>query len=405
LLHFHYSLSSTIEMAANRCQCYCSLLLITAIVPLLLLIWGGNVVTARCTAYLSSLRRQQENRWFQRAPRLFSQTRCDSSNGASSAAHTTIRSICGGVFVQERKRQSQQSSNESNAPPFRSVQTRTAGFLLQNMTRATQTHDMFQNPDALWGYARSKFYVRARLIADVLGQLQDHQDQSEEGSTVVTHLFDGEDVGLLRGLMLDRLQNVRSACSIGCGPGNDAVGLVAVLKSMSTSGPACEDVKEIGSRTPTLERMVLLDYAMNEWKSAILSPLVDSILIPGGYVGSVKMAHCDVKKSLFNSVINSDVRQALGCIDQSKDNRRLALQTPCDIYLISYLLSETKGKWEDFVIEVVNASPKGTLFYFAEPSPTPLRRLKELFYNAEDNHNGGLDFVVLRPTVWLAMKI
>jgi len=273
------------------------------------------------------------------------------------------------------------------------------------MTRATQTRDMFRDPDALWGYARSKFYVRARLLADALGPLRG-QDQVGEGwnrgvgSAVLPPLRDGGDGGV-EGLVLDRLLRVRSACSIGCGPGNDAVGLVALLGSRVTSVSMRKDLQQ-----PTvLDRMVFLDYAIDEWKSTILSPLVDSILIPGGYVRSVEMDYCDVKQSLFHCVSNSGAQKALGYICQVKDDREYHLHSPCDIYLISYLLSETRGHWEDFVTELVYASEKGTLFYFAEPSPEPLRRIKELCLNIGDKSDGGLDFIILRPNVWLAMKI
>ena len=204
--------------------------------------------------------------------------------------------------------------------------------------------------------------------------------------------------GGLRRDVAGRLREVRSCRGIGRGPGNDAVDLVALSGSRSTPVDSDDDAHR-SNRSANLERTVPLDYAIEEWKNAILTPLVNHVLIPNGYVEAVEMDHCDVTESLFRSETNRDAREILGCTTQPHNDKGYALRSPCDIYLISYLLSETNGQWEKFVIELIDASADGTLFYFAEPSPGPMLCLKELC------HNRGIEFVVLRPTVWLAMKM
>ena len=324
-------------------------------------------------------RRHRTERQFPRNVNLPSKARRDSCARAPPSVHDAVRSICTGVFARERRRKEHVPPPPGDgalpppAPSPRSVRVRTAGSLLRNTTRATRTRDVFRDPDALRGYAGAEFYVRAGLPADALG-------------------------GGLRRDVAGRLREVRSCRGIGRGPGNDAVDLVALSGSRSTPVDSDDDAHR-SNRSANLERTVPLDYAIEEWKNAILTPLVNHVLIPNGYVEAVEMDHCDVTESLFRSETNRDAREILGCTPQPHNDKGYALRSPCDIYLISYLLSETNGQWEKFVIELIDASADGTLFYFAEPSPGPMLCLKELC------HNRGIEFVVLRPTVWLAMKM
>ena len=47
-----------------------------------------------------------------------------------------------------------------------------------------------------------------------------------------------------------------------------------------------------------------------------------------------------------------------------------------DLYIFSYILTETRGKWEEFVQGLVASAKSHALFYFAEPTPWQLHHLR-----------------------------
>jgi SAM-dependent methyltransferase len=49
-----------------------------------------------------------------------------------------------------------------------------------------------------------------------------------------------------------------------------------------------------------------------------------------------------------------------------------------DFYLFSYVLTETRGKWEVFMRELVREAKPNALFYFAEPTPWQLHQVRLL---------------------------
>ena len=61
-----------------------------------------------------------------------------------------------------------------------------------------------------------------------------------------------------------------------------------------------------------------------------------------------------------------------------------SMNNKCQLYVISYLVSETRGQWEGFFTNLVDAVDSGTMFYFAEPVPWQLHRLCDLFRNSLD---------------------
>eukprot|EP00581_Thalassiosira_minuscula_P033428 CAMPEP_0183763658 /NCGR_PEP_ID=MMETSP0739-20130205/9844_1 /TAXON_ID=385413 /ORGANISM="Thalassiosira miniscula, Strain CCMP1093" /LENGTH=121 /DNA_ID=CAMNT_0026002105 /DNA_START=95 /DNA_END=457 /DNA_ORIENTATION=+ len=116
----------------------------------------------------------------------------------------------------------------------------------------------------------------------------------------------------------DKLGSIERVCSLGCGPGNDAVGLIAFLRSYFNREMV------IDSSLPSMKEIFLLDYAMDEWKDAILDYLIP-ILVPD-YAGKVTCETCDITEPLANERIEQFVKDS-------------------DIFLTSYLLTETRNQW------------------------------------------------------------
>lgn len=286
--------------------------------------------------------------------------------------------------------------------------------LLKHMTKGTQELDMFQDEAALWGYTRLKFYERALLLCCSLGRIrirmwsssEDDKHNSEESdlrvmgdekllkddarASVASNIPQiQDDVILEQNRILEKVWNVilkngiRKACSIGCGPGNDAVGLLSFLQM------------ELGTKEEILDEMLLVDWSINEWKSTVLDPLTE-ILVAKNSVRSegIKCTFCDVTKDLGDDS-NGALKKHL-CLsehehehggrdrDRDRDLDGMKEQADYDIYLTSYLLTETKGKWEPFFRSLIEISRENTIFYFAEPIPWQLHRFMEIFHYALD---------------------
>lgn len=209
-------------------------------------------------------------------------------------------------------------------------QNKRARDLLHHMTKGTQSPTMFQDVTALRGYTRQKFYSRAGLIVESLGKLSPEQSSLSNQRDVIDACW-------------EKMCKINQICSIGCGPGCDAVGLLAFLRGYIQ--------KRDGN--PTSMHFVLLDYAMEEWKDAVLDAL-ESILT-GSFASTVTLAPCDVTTSL--------------------DAHIWPLVETTDIFLTSYLLTETRDKWDAYFIKLVDKAKEGAIFYFAEPLPWQLHRL------------------------------
>ena len=99
--------------------------------------------------------------------------------------------------------------------------------LLKHMTKGTQEKDMFQDKSALWGYTRQKFYTRALLLCTSLAKIKISEND------MCLDVTDDLDLNLQKQRTFQRkvwnvFQNggIRKVCSIGCGPGNDFIGLM-----------------------------------------------------------------------------------------------------------------------------------------------------------------------------------
>lgn len=232
-------------------------------------------------------------------------------------------------------------------------QTEKARHLLKNMTKGTQSKSMFQDVTALRGYVRQKFHRRAKLIVDSLGKLSpasleiaksliynqlNEQQQQQEFMKQIDVMT----------MCWDKLGSVKTVCSLGCGPGNDAVGIIAFLRSY------------FNHKDDNIRDIYLLDYAIDEWKQAALDDLIP-ILMPD-FVSKITCEGCDVTKPSFSTnydIIKKYVRDS-------------------DIFLTSYLLTETRKQWHQFIIQLVDMAKVGSLFYFAEPVPWQLHQLIQM---------------------------
>jgi hypothetical protein len=250
--------------------------------------------------------------------------------------HDTARDFVCKVYVGLKQNHLPRGGSKQS----RHTQTNEAVTLLRHMTKGTQNKTMFDNEDALWGYARQKFQERAMLVYTSCSNLSPSRQPTALTWTESTQ----------RKCAWDALTCVKSICSIGCGPACDAVGMIAFLQQFSDQ--------------PQLDSLVLLDWAMDKWQ--ILISLLTPLLAPS-FVQSIECTSGDVTKPL-----QDDVNRSL-----------LNHHRHVDLYLFSYILTETRGKWEQFLIQLVDASVSNTMFYFAEPTPWQLHHLRSLIPTLE----------------------
>jgi len=335
--------------------------------------------------------------------------------------------------------------------------------LLKHMTKGTQQQSMFADPSALKGYTRQKFNERAMLFYTSMERLR-WPDPSSNRPTTITSDNDGEeeycltsDQERIREKVFAMIQGgkIRNICSIGCGPGNDALGVLTFLRMVygntqcttttvtdATTPPLIQStISSSLSSSPILERVILLDWAIDEWSDTILQPF-RKIVQDHKLVRTIEVGFCDVTKKLNDSsnddarllMLGSDgddersqTRYSGGRSSSSSSSReekkegsgidegdqvkrqdplptlhskRMSTTTDtdisesttnqitttttntkynCDLFVISYLVSETRGQWEGFFTDLIHAVDSGTMFYFAEPVPWQLHRLCDLF--------------------------
>ncbi|CAB9526719.1 expressed unknown protein [Seminavis robusta] len=227
----------------------------------------------------------------------------------------------------------------TNGTLIKDHQKAEARVLLINMTKGTQTVDMFENSTALMGYVRQKFQERACLAISSLCKLDPRR----------------ADLGQQPPQFWNLLLACRSICSIGCGPGCDVLGLVKFLQCFAAT-PKDETL---------VDRVIFLDWTMDKWEP-FLRPLIDGVLIPQKYVASADCVFGDVLRPLSED-----------CNQTAKDLLFLQEEGGVDLYVTSYLLTETRGKWHDFYRDIIDMAKPGALFLFAEPKAWQLHSLME----------------------------
>ena len=260
-------------------------------------------------------------------------------------------------------------------------QTNRAVKLLKNMTKGTINLSMFDDRAALLGYTRQKFYERAMLLYTSLDKLRPITSVDKSRQVQASNNLTNEQQEI-RDRMWNKIQNgyIRKACAIGCGPGNDATGLLTYLhcnginqlKSLSTQQ------SNAASSQICLNDIILMDWSIQQWDEAVLQRLSSVLNKSKLRINQedddngkkIKTCFCDVTIA-FTDESNNRARETI-----SKEN--------CDIYLTSYLLSETNGKWESFYDGLIKDAKDEALFYFAEPTPWQMHRFIELFSNRLD---------------------
>ena len=303
------------------------------------------------------------------------------------------------------------SKHERSHEIDKQEQNQKARNLLQHMTKGTQTASMFNDNGALRGYARQKFHVRAALIIESFSKLSPEALASASFSTRHSEIMSQ---------CWEKLGKIQRVCSIGCGPGNDVVGLIAFLQNYFNNDKStgmrdtsneilndqCYDEKEY----PLLQEILLLDFAINNWKGAVLEDLIP-ILVPH-YVQKITCGTCDVTLSLLNDAqqLNSNLKEdGYHGYPSTGGNDSIAKTIQnTDIFLTSYLLTETRNQWDRFFIELVQHAKVGALFYFAEPMPWQLHRLMRMTSSSNDIDAGSLITHAVYPSplhqlhfVWL----
>lgn len=281
--------------------------------------------------------------------------------------------------------------------------------LMRQMSTGTQTKESFRNnPQALWEYTRQKFLERAMLVFTSLSKLQPlHFCSSQHDSSCVETWK--------RRLMWEQIQNVKHACSLGSGPGNDLVGLVAFLRKQhqlcckyrppqggnlpkhTTATIGLQDKEATKDKVITttgqnfvvsseaiLQTAVALDWVEEEWR-CIVEPL-QNLLTPK-FIRHFTTQSFDVTQPLYST--ENDVNQDAPLCNY-RNSSALLCAAKCDIFLISYLLTENRGRWEVFCRQLFHAAKKGALFYFAEPTSWQLHKILHMmksFQHGDDATN------------------
>jgi hypothetical protein len=283
-------------------------------------------------------------------------------HGSSQVARELVESIY--HKLQARLRDNHEHAVQKPAAELKEFRTEQARTLLRNMTKGSQTESMFENEAALRGYTRQKFNERAILMVTALTKLWNLPESQRSGC---------------HERIRAKLASVRSLCSVGCGPGCDAVGVAAWLSSINQSSSSSSLLSGSTTTRPILDYAVLLDYAVQHW-DRILTPLIN-VVVPE-FVGDMVTSSCDVRSSLTESN-NAVVAQLLsrreevdGTGDDSgndNDSHRLKV----DLIVTSYLLSETRGQWHAFYDDLVRRTDPGTLFIFTDPTAWQLHVFME----------------------------
>ena len=138
---------------------------------------------------------------------------------------------------------------------------------------------------------------------------------------------------------------IKKACSIGCGPGSDLLGLISFLKIYHGN---------------YLEEIYMLDWAIEDWKY-LLQPLRHE-LIPY-YCKKINIGTCDITKGLGEEYNNNVIE---------------CCKNGVTFFCISYLLTEQRDKWITFVMDLFESACARSIFYFQEPLPWQLLLLQTL---------------------------
>jgi hypothetical protein len=264
--------------------------------------------------------------------------------------------------------------------------------LMKSMMKGTQTECLFDNPHALVAYTRHKFYERSMLVIDSLGKLfRDGRNN-----------MDDDKYSTFRDCLTKRVSCI---CSIGCGPGCDAFGAAVFYASLALARhDECDAVgtAEAAAKDERKSSVILLDWTIHQWREGILNEL-ETLIVPN-HVQKLETGKCDVRAGLTEDANREalDLLHAHNCLRSENLASASSPTTRTTMYIVSYLLSETRDKWHLFFDDLVRQSPFGTLFLLMDPTAWQLHIWLE-------RYRGQMDFVWLdssmdRPDLQALMR-
>ena len=112
-----------------------------------------------------------------------------------------------------------------------------------------------------------------------------------------------------------------------------------------------------------------MDYVIPQWKAAILNPLISLLVLE--FLPRIDTVVCDVRYSLKEEANQSALAQ-LTAIDSETSS-------DMDLIIVSYLITETRGKWHVFFKDLINKVLPGTLLLLIEPNSWQLHQFLELY--------------------------
>jgi len=287
---------------------------------------------------------------------------------------TSARAIILDLYTRLKQRQKEMLESCDCLRTFKEIQTNEAVGLLRHMTKGTQAKDMFFNKDALWGYTRQKFQERALLLYKSMAKLHPDKVSALSLPPHESHRYTKA---------WEAITRIRKICSVGCGPGCDAAGVLALLQTIAKQG--CNETKH---QKKLLESVYLLDWAINEW--ATIVNILKDLLIPA-LVENIYCSSCDITKSLIYADCNLEARTVLCPLRSSDENGYIdnddkGCHDGVDLYLFSYILTETREKWHQFWNELVDKAKRNALFYIAEPTPWQIHKIISIEEEREESH-------------------
>ena len=119
-------------------------------------------------------------------------------------------------------------------------------------------------------------------------------------------------------------------------------------------------------KEPSVERILFLDYVITKWKRIAIDSLIP--LISPAFCKRCVCASLDVRYSLTHP-------KNIECQSKLNDDNGSML------VVISYLLTETRGKWHDFMLSFLKTRlTKPTILLLMEPTAWMIHSFKERYH-------------------------
>ena len=195
-----------------------------------------------------------------------------------------------------------------------------ADELLKAMGKGRQTTDMFSEA-ACTGYVWRKFSERSLLVFTALCDAQSRLPWA-------AHIVDSN--------VAESTPETRACVvSLGGGPGCCLYGYALAERLLGNAPMAC-------ARAPALESWDYVASAWEPWCRRVDAALFDCS-------GRLCMRSCDVTAPALSETLRTAAGRAR-------------------LFLVSYVLTETRGRWEAFVEALYDAARPGALLLCAEPT-------------------------------------